>query len=265
MADVGHSGSQPLPDNFFLALTSDASGDTFPENRLTHFHVQLAEPLYLGDAEWECGMAEVIWPHLQRNNHPANPNWSFQVGTPFIQPQPLEDDARVSLQPPKNGGPAKPPPVEADVSHIFRAPNPPPRRKGRSAPESGTEKDPSRSGVVASPPEASPPTQENPQPALKRSRRGWSVSDGAHGFFYCDLIRPSLCSDFKGKCLRIVPVNRKSVRDVLYPVYYHAVDKRVISTIFVEVKDKYAEYLDLPASEQPMVVVLHFKRVAVSH
>ena len=61
MDDFGHSGTQRLPDSFYLPLLSDSSGHLYADNKLSHFRVQLAEPLYL-DGAWECGLAEVQLP-----------------------------------------------------------------------------------------------------------------------------------------------------------------------------------------------------------
>lgn len=97
----------------------------------------------------------------------------------------------------------------------------------------------------------------------KRSRRSLNViEDGTRLFIYCDVIRSSLCSDFRGRCLRILPYDSKARNQVLFPVYYYAVEQKVIDSIYVEILTKFGEHFPFPDHEQPVVAVLHFKKIS---
>ena len=85
------------------------------------------------------------------------------------------------------------------------------------------------------------------------------IEEGDRILVYCDVMRSSLCSDFRGKLLRILSYEGQTGRQILYPVYYYPVEKQVIDCIYVELKTKYDEYFPFPDSDQPVVVVLHFR------
>lgn len=87
-------------------------------------------------------------------------------------------------------------------------------------------------------------------------------SAGLRIFIYCDLIQSALCSDFKGRCLRIVTAGAQPSPQILFPVYYYACDKQVVQVVHVELKDKHGNYVNFRPSSQPTLVVLHFRRVA---
>lgn len=362
MADGGYSGAQPLPNSFYLPLISDSSGDTYPSNKLTHFRVQLESPLYFGDDEWECGLAEVLWPPpaggsrkrgrretgplSAKHKRPPGPNHGTSPPAPPPSRKNKEEEefdgifaahptpARPSgpkgpptdlkagpkqnlvtvptpgnVPPPKSPQPVTlAPTAEEDVPHAddhgAHNPTPPadptaaagkPVRPNSAEAAKEKKKDVDAAERVGLQPSSQPPlppqeaetpsptrldasvteTGENqednvtffeadePPPIYSRSLKA-VVAPGARAFIYCDVIRPSLCSDFRGKCLRIVPVGDRMTNQALHPVYYFPVEKRVVDTIYVEVKDKYADYLALEASEQPLVLVLHFKRAAVA-
>ena len=59
MAEFGYDGLRNAPKSFYLPLISDSSTLIFPENALSHFRVQLQEPLNL-EGRWEVGLAEVL-------------------------------------------------------------------------------------------------------------------------------------------------------------------------------------------------------------
>ena len=88
------------------------------------------------------------------------------------------------------------------------------------------------------------------------------IEEGDRILVYYDVMRSSLCSDFRGKLLRILSYEGKTGRQTLFPVYYYPVEKQVIDCIYVELKTKYDEYFPFPDSDQPVVIVLHFRAAA---
>jgi hypothetical protein len=98
-------------------------------------------------------------------------------------------------------------------------------------------------------------------PPIKRNRRSLDFREGDRIFIYCDVIRPSLCSDFRGKCLRILTYNPNVSHQTLFPIYYFGVEKKCVQTIHVELKTKHNEYFPFYASDQPLVIVLHFRKM----
>lgn len=95
----------------------------------------------------------------------------------------------------------------------------------------------------------------------RRRRRETSVlDDGTRLFIYCDVIQSSPCSDFRGRCLRILPLDAAVRHQILFPVYYYPVEMKVIDTVHMEIKTKHGRYFPFPDHEQPVVAVLHFRR-----
>lgn len=82
-------------------------------------------------------------------------------------------------------------------------------------------------------------------------------------FLYCDVIQSSLCSDFKGRCLRILTAGpRDSGSQILFPVYYFPCEKNIITGVHVELKTKAGDYVHFQDSPHPTIIVLHFRRLA---
>lgn len=320
------------PDDFYLPLLSDSSGNVFPDNKLSHFRVQLETPLYL-EGEWECGLAEVMWPPSDQHARQrrslqyqgiASPHGEEAVSTAvavdeearsgdsteneriaatsvdaspahgsLIPEQPMEEggkeeeeeedrqrnrphSAREGMQegPWSEAGEAQvsffssiEPMVRAEETHGE------PDRFTITTTEVEDEEDWIKEGEEPSVREVAlhPPPVPRPKSLYGPPGLPWSpsltgvtgVTEGSRVFVYCDIIRPVLCSDFKGKCLRIMPMNRGVMHQSLYPVYYYALEKKVIDTIHVEIMDKYGHYLNFAPSKNPLVLVLHFKRSAV--
>ena len=46
-------------NHFYVTLFSNGSKEVFPENTLTAFTIQLAQPVDLGLSDWEVGLAEL--------------------------------------------------------------------------------------------------------------------------------------------------------------------------------------------------------------
>lgn len=87
------------------------------------------------------------------------------------------------------------------------------------------------------------------------------IEDGTRIFIYCDVIQAHLCSDFRGKLLRILPYEGVLRHQTMNPVYYYPVEKHVIDCIHVELKNKYDQYIPFNDNEHPLVIVLHFRAV----
>lgn len=167
--------------------------------------------------------------------------------------------------------PTPPPPSDSQPMEVNEADNPATATPAESAM-------PAESAVAEEQPRPPPPSSDNflgvpsyldRHPLLTSASpaaavAAASVPEGSRVFVYCDLIRPFLCSDFKGKCIRIIPMEHSTLNVNLFPVYYYAVEKKVIDTIHVEIMDKYGSYLNFPPSKHPLVLVLHFKRAAVT-
>jgi len=275
MADTAYSGAQPLPESFYLPLMSDSSGDVYPGNTLSHFRVQLESPLYLGDAEWLCGVAEVMWPplagkrarrdfHTHENGTLASAAEEATRGAAVIREDEDADiapsaDSAAAASAAEPAAPLRGIPAEAEKEKDQSA-----QGEGLYLPAHGVLSTPQTEEASAQPPLSSA-RQENVKGAAHRHPRSAdSIEDGARAFIYSDLMRPALVSDFRGKCLRIVPMNKKTRHQTMYPVYYYAVEKRVIDTIYIEVKNKYNEYMPFTSSDQGLAVVLHFKKAAVA-
>jgi len=51
-----------IPRNhFYVTLFSNASKEVFPDNTLTAFTIHLAQPIDLGQSDWEVGLAELSY------------------------------------------------------------------------------------------------------------------------------------------------------------------------------------------------------------
>jgi len=365
MGDMGYSGTTPLPNSFYLPLLSDSSGAVFPDNTLTHFRVQLETPLYFAQDDWECGLAEIMWPssempvkkRVRRDDDDYLSNIFSSGPAPTTAHNPpssttllgtaAADEVSTGWLPatraPTTEGDVPPAAEDGTTATPTFDATPPPREPIRSGPEEAGASEEGQ--VIASageglqpPLQAAQPAEDaeaaSPQPPLSvvptadqqltatKGKHGqdplpgtqeeeeedvsivllgeapkppppagadllfpgvWDdpfftrpqqrnvteassmpVPNGARAFIYIDIIRPSLCSDFRGKCLRIVPVDHGVMHHPLFPVYYFPVEKRVVDVVYVEVKDKFNKYLAFEASATPLVLVLHFKRSAVS-
>lgn len=246
-------GSQTLPDSFYLPILSDSSGDVYPTNTLSHFRVLLETPLCLNDGEWLCGLAEVMWPQDGSSNS-RRARAVPSVIPPLVpagEASPTEssgDHASPSAATPAQ---AAGPPGEKlpEGNTVSPPPSPSPRENAPSV------SSPERRVLL--PEEEEEPSAPAPSLRLKRA----PPVPGTRLFIYVDFIRPSLCSDFRGKCLRILAVDHKHMHISLNPVYYYPIEKKVIDGIFVEIKDKHGEYFAFKESDQAVVLVLHFKRV----
>lgn len=93
------AGSELLPDSFYLPVISDSSGHLFPDNKLSHFHVRLQDPILFGNARYVCGLAELMLPplnHLDRKRpHPVSKPAASSQGTSLGNKRPRSelDDA----------------------------------------------------------------------------------------------------------------------------------------------------------------------------
>lgn len=86
-------------------------------------------------------------------------------------------------------------------------------------------------------------------------------SEGARVFVYSSLIESSLCSDFRGKCLRILSFEKDTRHQSFFPVYYFPLERNTIDVVEIELKTKYNEYFPFPDSPHPVVLVIEFRRV----
>jgi len=51
-----------IPRNhFYVTLFSNASKEVFPDNTLTAFTIHLAQPIDLGQSDWEVGLTELTY------------------------------------------------------------------------------------------------------------------------------------------------------------------------------------------------------------
>lgn len=241
-------GSQALPNSFYLPILSDSSGDVYPTNKLSHFRVLLETPLYLSDGEWLCGLAEVIWPHQKTASSRRRrsvvgtaldsiPPVTIAAAAPTSDHVPTDNPSSDTAGAPTQDQPEGAPPY------------------GENAGDSSTG-DPEGQGWL-------PPAQKEPSTSptpLRSKRKTPDPTTGTRIFVYVDFIRPSLCSDFRGKCLRILALDTRQTQTSLHPVYYYPVEKKVIDGVFVEIKNKSGDYFPFEASDQAVVIVLHFKR-----
>jgi hypothetical protein len=400
-----------LPDSFYLPLLSDSSGDVYPSNTLSHFRVLLPQALCLSGSGWECGLAEVLFPHQGAPTHihslaliaeadneesgGANPN-------PTSSPSSEKVETKTSTPPAAKTPQISPKQTTAPAPASAPTPPPPPKTKSlvKASPQPNSAKSPSPApakppvksptNVVKSPPIAakpppakspSPPSAPTPPPPFidigggvkliiptdsslegwvtallsvcpaelltqylqsanhslggdgneifgkfilegedgesssirwagraetiafprgqhkslldfllhvaaycdneaearrllldmvakvharghrTRQRRSLDIKEGDRIFIYCDAIRSSVCSDFRGKCLRILSYDPHVTRQVLYPIYYFPIEKNCVQTLHVELKTKYNQYFPFDPSDQPLVVVLHFRKM----
>ena len=275
MDDADFSGTQRLPDSFYLPIISDSSGDVFSNNKLSHFRVQLESPLYLGESEWECGLAEIMWPPSEKGAKKRKAR-SDTPGSDVEEAARTSATTTVVQHDASITAPADPVAAESgndDDDESFRGV--PTKTQQKEEKSDNTE---GKRSEILQPDASSPSTSTTEKaapsslsPAVSRNGeagRGRRVVrelvGGSRAFIYCDIIRPSLCSDFKGKCIRILSIDLEKRHRVFYPVYFFPIEKRVIDTIYIEVKDKYNEYLNFAPSEHPLVLVLHIKRSTVA-
>lgn len=54
-------------DQFYLTLPSNSSKEFYGQQKLNHFKTKLSQPLHLDVNEYECGLAEIIYPHSWKN------------------------------------------------------------------------------------------------------------------------------------------------------------------------------------------------------
>ena len=50
-----------LRNQFYVTLFSNASKEVFPDNTLTAFTIHLAQPIDLGQSDWEVGLTELSY------------------------------------------------------------------------------------------------------------------------------------------------------------------------------------------------------------
>ncbi|GFY27767.1 uncharacterized protein TNCV_242331 [Trichonephila clavipes] len=65
--------------SFYVTLPSDSSLQFFPENKISHFKIQLPSPVCL-NGEWEEGFSEIIYPHSWLNVNETNNYFLYKAG-----------------------------------------------------------------------------------------------------------------------------------------------------------------------------------------
>ena len=106
--------------------------------------------------------------------------------------------------------------------------------------------------------------QQQQEEELNPKRRRLDANDviGTRLFIYCSCIQPSLCSDFRGRCIRIVALHPSTQHQIFMPTYYFPLCEQIIETIHIEIKTKNNEFFDFQDSAHATCLVLHFRRIA---
>lgn len=73
--------------SFYITLSSDSSASFFPENKISHFSVQLPHSICLDDDEYEVAVCEVFTPKCDPNAD-STPCYLY---TDLVKPQIMSD------------------------------------------------------------------------------------------------------------------------------------------------------------------------------
>lgn len=71
--------------SFYVTLISDSSKQYFPDNKVSHFITQLPTPIELGNAQYEIGLVDFIYPHSWNTVRKDNNLFGFDLGNGELQ------------------------------------------------------------------------------------------------------------------------------------------------------------------------------------
>ena len=275
---------------FYLTLPSNSSLQYYPENTLTHFTTQLAQPVNL-QGQWEVGLAEIQYPHTWHN-------LTEKEGLIFLRKQGGEKILKLPA-----GEYDTPEELIAGLNQLFEEKQPPytvrtntlertPLRIVTLDQLTYETPRPNESAMIPNQPDVvfsyhpitkkasikiQPHCEMVMSPTLKimlgmheshmaeGTHEGIHVVDVSQGFYslyvYCNLIEPRPVGDSSVPLLRIVPIegrNGQMITKVYQHIQYLPLLQKHFSTIEIDIKKDTGERV--PFELGKLVVTLHFRK-----